>query len=311
MEHDQRFKTLLRTFFADFLQLFFAEWAERFDLSHVEWLDKELLAVPGQETPHVADMVARVAAKQAVLGGEKEPPWLVLVHIEIESGERATDIKARMPRYYHQLRATYDLPVLPIVVYLRMQLQGIGEDVYVERFWELEISTFRYLYVGLAALDGVRYVEGENWLGVALAALMRFPPERAAWLGAEALRRLTTAQVTPTQRFLLAECARAYLDLNEAQKLEYDRMLHSQSFTGVRAMAKSYYEEGIEKGIEKGRLLDRQESILAILEERIGEVSPALRKHIESLSWQDLSTLLRKLAKAETLTEAGLGEFEG
>ncbi len=33
MDHDQRFKTLIQEFFADFLRLFFADWAARFDLS--------------------------------------------------------------------------------------------------------------------------------------------------------------------------------------------------------------------------------------------------------------------------------------
>jgi len=31
------FKALVREFFADFLQLFFAEWAARFDLSTIQW----------------------------------------------------------------------------------------------------------------------------------------------------------------------------------------------------------------------------------------------------------------------------------
>jgi hypothetical protein len=42
MDHDQRFKALIREFFGDFLRLFFAPWAERFDLGSVEWLDKEV-----------------------------------------------------------------------------------------------------------------------------------------------------------------------------------------------------------------------------------------------------------------------------
>ena len=33
MDHDQRFKTLIREFFADFLSLFFAACAARLDLS--------------------------------------------------------------------------------------------------------------------------------------------------------------------------------------------------------------------------------------------------------------------------------------
>ncbi|NUQ61342.1 MAG: hypothetical protein HUU20_02570 [Pirellulales bacterium] len=39
MDNDQRFKTLIRQFFVDFLLLFFADWAARLDLSRIEWLD--------------------------------------------------------------------------------------------------------------------------------------------------------------------------------------------------------------------------------------------------------------------------------
>jgi hypothetical protein len=38
MDHDQRFKNLIQTFFREFLLLFFATWAERLDCSAVEWL---------------------------------------------------------------------------------------------------------------------------------------------------------------------------------------------------------------------------------------------------------------------------------
>jgi hypothetical protein len=34
-DHDQRFKSLLLEFFPDFLRLFFADWAGRFDFSEV------------------------------------------------------------------------------------------------------------------------------------------------------------------------------------------------------------------------------------------------------------------------------------
>ncbi len=105
-----------------------------------------------------------------------------------------------MHEAYSQLRRDYGLPVLPIGLFLRVGLEGIGIDVYEERFWELRTLHFQYLYVGLPALDGVEYVQGGNWLGVALAALMRIPPEHVAWLGAEALRRIQAAPLSDQQR---------------------------------------------------------------------------------------------------------------
>lgn len=45
-DHDQRFKTLLKELLPEFFELFFAEWAARFDFSTVEWLDKEVFPDP-------------------------------------------------------------------------------------------------------------------------------------------------------------------------------------------------------------------------------------------------------------------------
>ncbi len=45
-DHDQRFKTIVREFFEDFMRLFIAEWAEDMDLPSVEWLDQEAFPDP-------------------------------------------------------------------------------------------------------------------------------------------------------------------------------------------------------------------------------------------------------------------------
>ena len=92
--------------------------------------------------------------------------------------------------YYEQLRRRHGLPVLPIALYLRVGLDGIGWDVYEEKYWDHRLVSFAYAYVGLPGLDGEQYVAGEHLLGVALTALMRVPPARRAEVHAEALRRL-------------------------------------------------------------------------------------------------------------------------
>ena len=59
-DHDQLFKTLIRQFFGEFLRLFFAAWATRFDLEHVEWLEKEVLPNPPDGSRHLLDLVAKL-----------------------------------------------------------------------------------------------------------------------------------------------------------------------------------------------------------------------------------------------------------
>ncbi len=108
--------------------------------------------------------------------------WLALIHIEIESPEGTTSLKSRLPRYYIHLRDCYSLPVLPIVIYLKVGMDGIGVDHIEERFWESVRLAFDYLYVGLPGLNAIEYIQSDNWLGVALTALMRISPDQAAWL---------------------------------------------------------------------------------------------------------------------------------
>ena len=156
--------------------LLFAAWAERLDSAlPVEWLDKEVFPDPPDGPRLVMDIVAKLPTlpKGGCRLEGQDIPWsmvLALVHIEIESPDKVTQLRPRMFRSYVYLREKYGLPVLPIGLYLRVGLDGIGIDVYEEHFWELQAVLFRYLYVGLPALDGVEYVQGENWLGVALAA---------------------------------------------------------------------------------------------------------------------------------------------
>lgn len=157
MDHDQRFKILIQTFFEDFLLLFFREWAQRFDVSAVEWLDKEVFPDPPEGSRRTLDLVGKLPTRQAVPGQRPGEPdqWLALVHIEIESPETAAPVRPRMFEAYAQLRRQHRMPVLPIGVFLRVGLDGIGTDTYEESFWEFRPLHFEYFYVGLPALNAL------------------------------------------------------------------------------------------------------------------------------------------------------------
>jgi hypothetical protein len=300
MDHDQRFKTLIREFFEDFLLLFFRPWAERLDSTAVEWLDKEVFPDPPEGARHFLDLVAKLPTRQAVpvqRPGEPEQ-WLALVHIEIESPDKVTPLRPRMFRSYVELRARHGLPVLPIGLYLRVGLDGIGKDAYEEHFWELDVVLFKYLYVGLPALDGVQYVQGDDWLGVALAALMRIPKDRVAWLGAEALRRIKDAPVSEQRRFLLGECVQAYLPLNAEQQREFERLIGTEAYHGVQAMNTTWYE--------KGRDTERRELLREQLEERFGPLPAPALERLQHLPAERLKALIRAVLHAQSLRDLGL-----
>ncbi len=138
--------------------MFFEDWAARLDLSRVEWLDTELYHDPPEGSRHMVDLVARVPVTGAV--DSEVAASLLLVHIEIEASDRTTQLTSRLSYYYHFFRDKYRLPVLPIVIYLKVGLDGVGVHSYVEGLWNLEVLRFQYLYVGLPGLDSVQYMQG-------------------------------------------------------------------------------------------------------------------------------------------------------
>jgi hypothetical protein len=171
-DHDQRLKVLLKEFFEQFLLCFFPVWAARFDFGEITWLDKEVFLAPPQGEKRHLDLVARLRIRPGAPPPREGITELVaLVHVEVESRDSVQPLRPRMFEYYVQLERDSRLPVLPIGLFLRVGLDGIGWDAYEEHFWDHPVLRFQYAYVGLPALDAKIYVDGEYLLGVALSAL--------------------------------------------------------------------------------------------------------------------------------------------
>jgi hypothetical protein len=302
-DHDQRFKTLLQEFFAEFIQLFFPTWAERFDLANITWLHTEVFADPPQGERRRLDLVAKLNVRQVLPAQRpgREDKWIALLHVEIESDDKVAPFRPRLFDYYWILQERYGLPVLPIGLYLRVGLQGIGWDVYEQWFWERCLVHFEYPYIGLPALDAEQYVNGDNLLGVALAALMRIAPERRAWLKAEALRRLATAPENDVRRYLLCECVQAYLPLEGPQLEAFHHLLVTEKYMAVQQIGLTWFEEGELQGQRK--MLQR------LLEKRFGPLGPHILLRLKSLTEEQLADVgLRLLDAPSSLNELGLAE---
>jgi hypothetical protein len=310
-DHDQRFKILLREFFIEFIRLFFPDWADRFDFSRIEWLEKEVFLDPPRGKRRVLDLVAKLPAVQPaspVHEPAEDNSWLVLIHIEIESADSVVPLRSTMFTLYQQLRNRHGIPVLPIGFYLQVGLDGVGWDVYEEHFWEHCLIHFEFAYVGLPALDGERYLEGENVLGVALAALMRLPEERKEELAWRAVRRALECKENDYRRFLLQECVTAYLPLRAEHDRERERLLDSEPQQGVRAMATSFLQEKIQQGVLQGVLQGQRQMLQMQLEKRFGPLSPRVREHLQSATPERLAELGLAIITAQTLRELGLEE---
>jgi hypothetical protein len=310
-DHDQRLKVLLKEFFVQFFVCFFPAWTARFGFSDLSWLDKEVFLAPPQGEKRQFDLVARLRIRP-----ETPPPQpaldelLCLVHVEVESRESVQAFRPRMFEYYVQLRRDNQLPVLPVGLFLRVGLDGIGWDAYEEHFWEHRLLRFKYAYVGLPALEAEHYATGEHLLGVALSALMRVPPERRVELHAEGLKRIALSREKHFRRYLLAECLEAYSSLDEADKERLQGLLNTEPYQEVRPLMITTYERGItqgfQQGIERGILQGEQRSALRQLEAKFGPLSATVKQRVEALAPEALAQLQLDLLRAQSLKELHL-----
>ncbi len=309
VDHDQRFKVLLKEFFREFFELFFPEWTEYFDFAAVEWLDKEVFTDPPAGSRRFLDMVAKIKLKKPLPGqrDEEGEHWLALIHVEIEHEDTVQPLRPRMYQYYEQLRRQYRLPVLPIGLYLGVGLSGIGIDVYEEHFGPLRVLQFQYLCVGLPALDARKYAAGDNWLGVALSALMRCPPDERAQLTLESLQRLETCPENAWRRHLLGECVCAYSPLTDAQREEVADQFRAITKDPESPMTKSLLDTLQERGRQEGV----RHSLRIVLEEKFGPLSPEVIERLSGMSQEEIEQTLRAFIRAKSLQELGLENGAG
>jgi len=319
-DHDQRLKILLTEMLSEFLDLHQEpDWKGAFDFPSLSWQDKEVFLQPPTGQKRFLDLIARLRSLQPV---EDSPTaartWQdSVIFIEVESRDYTTDVKRRLPDYHRMLSRNHGVPVLPLVLYLRVGLQGRGWDVCEERFGKTVIASLRYAYLGLPALDALEYVQGGNILGVALSVFMRFAEDHRPAVKALALQRIATCGENEYRKFLLAECVEAYLPLEGEQQAEFERLL-AQEYTEAKMQALTSFDkgrikgrdEGRDEGRKEGRNEGREEGQRTLLErqlrKRFGPLSPAALQRLQALSADKLAEVGEALITASSLGELGL-----
>lgn len=302
-DHDQRFKGLLREFLPEFVELFLPEFAPRFDFTGTEWLEQEVFLDPPGGDKRVLDVVAKVPTRAPVPdpGGRTADHSLVVLDVEIESPDRAAEVRPRMLWYYEALRHRHGLPVLPVCLFLRVGLDGLGWDAYEERLWNRALLRFEYAYIGLPALDGLAYFNGPSLLGLALSALMKLPATERARLKAEGLGRIAVSTANGAQKGLLAECFNNYLELAPADLPEFNRLVAQQP-KEAREMVNSFDITGQVRGMHQGLV----QTLRKLLIKKFGPLPQPVADRIEMLTTEQLEEKLLAILDAQSLKEMGL-----
>lgn len=296
MEYDNKFKLLLTLFFREFLELFFPEFARQIDWScPAAFLDKELRSIVTETSPKVVDLLARVETLGA-------GPRYCLIHVEVEGRKSRVALGKRLHHYFNRLDEMFDLPIVPIALFLNVGGEGLGWQTRELVCFGHCFNHFEFPYIGLPALDGLKYLETANPLAWALLGLMNVPQAERARIKAESLRRVERQRLELRRRAVLVQCVEAFTVLDAEQSREYESLVQTDEYRKARDMQKTIYDEAEEKGgLDVGRRL-----LLVQLEEKFGQLPVRLRRKIERLTLQEIDRLARRIVTVDDRRELGL-----
>jgi hypothetical protein len=325
MRQDQLSKSLIETFFPDFLHLAAPDAALRLRLRDASFMDKELFIDWPVGQRRELDLLARVPVEGGPMeGGE----MYLLVHVEIESRARA-GMDQRLWRYYMQLRLRHDLLVLPILVNLRGGRPGAGSETLEEGIEVAPTSAFRYRALGLSGCQAEEWLARPQPVAWAFAALMRPGRLSRAGLKMECLRRIERSQVSGWHKEVLVNWVQTQVQLSENDAAEFRRLLELKKNKGVRGMQLSWLgkaeaegmKKGIEKGLQKGlaqgvKMADRQNrqnvmrmrrAVLQLLKRQFGPVPPPVRQRLQAIdSIEPLAQVVERVPLARSIEDLGL-----
>ena len=309
MRQDQLSKSLIETFFPDFLHLAAPDAALRLRLRDASFLDKELFTDWPVGRRRELDLLARVP-----LEGEK---LHLLVHVEIEARASA-GMEQRLWRYYMQLRLRHDLLVLPILVNLRGGRPGVASEILEEGIDIAPTGAFRYRALGLSGCRAEDWLARPQPVAWAFAALMRPGKLSRAGLKMECLRRIEKSQVSGWHKEVLVNWVQTHVQLSETDAAEFRRLLELKKNKGVRGMQLSWLgkaeAEGMKKGLQKGRVQGEKQSaarmrraILQLLKGKFGPVPQPVRQRLRAMdSIEPLAQVVERVPLARSIEDLGL-----
>lgn len=289
--HDPLFKSLLRTFFASFLHLVAPEVATRLDLSSPVFLDKELTAFDPPARSRLVDLLARVSLQA---GSGKA----VFIHVEVEN-RASREIGERIRNYQRWIQTRHEGQILSIVLFLHGGRAGVCEGMIEDELAGPGIPLFRYLSFGLSRCRAADYLEKEEPVAWALAALMDHRPWSRAELKIRCLARIAEAAVSEPERRELVNCVETYLQLTPSEAGEL-LLLGSLGTQRSSDMSQSllFRTSWADKMMGEGA----QQVVLGVLEQRFGPVSDEIRQRVEKIrSVDQLTRLAQKVLTAKSL----------
>ncbi|QGQ93574.1 transposase [Paenibacillus psychroresistens] len=294
IEHDRLFKELLRTFFAEFMDLFFQEVYEAIDFNHVAFLSEEVFTDVVVGEVHKVDVLIETKLK--------DKDALIIVHFESQA-QFQEKFAERMFIYSSRLYAKYRKPIIPIVIFSYDQVKE-EPDHFVMRLPFIEILSFQFFKLELRKKNWRDFIEQDNPVAAALLSKMGYTKEDRVQVKKEFLRMLVRLHLDPARMRLISGFFDTYLKLDDIEEIQLQKEI---------AMLEPHEEEKImdlrtnwEKTAElNGELKGEQKILKKFLKAHFGDDSRVMLEQIDHLTDLDiLEQLTDQLFQNSDFSEA-------
>lgn len=213
-----------------------------------------------------------------------------LLHLEFQLHHQP-DMPERMFKYAAFLTESYGLPVIPVAIYLERANYNNLPQAYVVELNNLVVTSFTYQVIKLwdyyEAISQGRLKE--------FAPLLSMLAEKKDVNVLYRTKELILAEPDSKRRAdslsIALTVAERYFDRETLMRLFREEIL---MYVKESSFVQEWYNEGIEKGIEKGRVEALRGDILDVLKERFGQVDADI---IQAINQIESSTILKSLHK--------------
>jgi hypothetical protein len=289
IDHDQLFKQLLETFFADFIELFAPALSEYLDLSELFFLPQQYFTDLIDGDRKAIDILVQIPIKPDKITTDQSH-FTVLVHVENQASSEA-NFTRRMFFYFAELHRDYRVPIYPIAIFSFDEPQRSEPNQYSISLPELDVLTFNFQAIQLNRLNWRDFLVHQNPVAAALMSKMNISEQDRPRVKVECLHLLASLQLDPARNFLISGFVDTYLRLNRAEEqvfqAEVARIETVTEQEQVMQLTTSWMErgieQGIERGIEQGLERERRAAISGLMESRYGTIDEPLANVIPSL----------------------------
>jgi hypothetical protein len=308
IDHDQNFKTLIKAFFREFMELFLPREAALIDFSRIEFLEQEVFTDAPKGKRKRLDLVVKAGLKA---GGDE----FVLVHHEFQS-EKEPGFPRRMCLCFFELFKRYDKVVVPVAIFTD---DAVWRDA-VPDFFSIRLNQeylrFQYHLIKLKHLDYRKYLKLENPLAYGLMAKMNFDRREVLRLKADFFRLITGSKMDAARKRLLLQFVDTYMPLDMKEQERFDKILSDNpGLREVRKMTTTWELRGLRRGLRKGRREGRTEgetegkrtTLLLQMQKKFGKLAPEVRRRIQAIdSAERLESLALAILDAKSVDQLDL-----